>query len=612
VTPRTVRRRLGLRAFAGIAWRAGPLLTGGVIGAVAVATAAALLGVTAAGAAVGRVPGVIAYGLGSSAGRAALAWTVVCALGFVVQRAAAGLQAAAATALGARIDARLQRRLMDAVMAPSGLRHLEDPATLDLIGVGRETFRGGWARPGRIASTGGGLVAGYLSLAGACVVLARFRPAVGIVLFAAGAWAAYEDKVASRVEAAHHYGSSTESRRAEYLYELGVNPPAAKEVRIFGLSRFVRDGYRRVWRRSMAGVLARPGPRPAAATSVLGLVALGALVWVCRAAFTGDVPLGPAAGYVQVVILVPLAVQQASWTGLQTELGLATLNRYQEAVDAVAAGEAPPGRGAAGLPRAVIRFGNVTFTYPGAYEPALRDLNLDIPAGESLAIVGVNGAGKTTLIKLLCRLYEPTSGRITVDGIDLADLDLDAWRTRIAPVFQDPTRFPVSARANVEFGRPSATGHEQAVAAAAERAGIRPVVEALPHGWETPLSAEYADGADLSGGEWQRMAMARAFFAVDHGAGVLVLDEPAAHLDARAEADLYDRFLTITRGLTTVVISHRFSTVRRATSIVVLDAGGVLEQGSHKELLALDGTYATMFRLQAARFTDRPETESAG
>ncbi len=271
------------------------------------------------------------------------------------------------------------------------------------------------------------------------------------------------------------------------------------------------------------------------------------------------------------------------------------------------AADASPGRqgtaGADGLPRQGIRFEDVAFTYPGAERPALQGVTLDLPAGRSIALVGPNGAGKTTLVKLLARLYEPGSGRILVDGTDLADLDPGEWRTRLAVIFQDFEHYELPARDNIGFGALALRDDDRAVASAVRLAGASEVVDRLPAGLDTVLSRRYPGGADLSGGEWQKVALARALLAVEGGARVLVLDEPTANLDVRAEAELYDHFLEVTGSCTTVLVSHRFSTVRRADLIYVLDPGGrVVEAGTHDELVARDGRYAELFALQATRF----------
>jgi ATP-binding cassette subfamily B protein len=237
----------------------------------------------------------------------------------------------------------------------------------------------------------------------------------------------------------------------------------------------------------------------------------------------------------------------------------------------------------------------------------LDELDLELEAGHSTAVVGLNGAGKTTLVKLLTRLYQPTGGAIRADGIDIADLDLSSWQRRIAVIFQDFIRYELDARANITLGAAHRLGDDAALLRAAERAGADDVLSALPYGAATTLSSRYRGGVDLSGGQWQRVALARALFAVEAGAGVLVLDEPTAQLDVRAEVAFFDRFLEITEGLTTVVISHRFSTVRRAHRIVLLGEGRVLERGTHDELLSLGGRYAELFELQARRFDDRGE-----
>ena len=256
----------------------------------------------------------------------------------------------------------------------------------------------------------------------------------------------------------------------------------------------------------------------------------------------------------------------------------------------------------ADAPTAAIRFEDVRFAYPGSSRPVLDGLDLELPAGLCTAIVGVNGAGKTTLVKLLTRLHEPTSGRLTVDGTDLADLDVAAWRRQVSVVFQDFVRYELSAADNIAVGAVHARRDAAVLRGAAEKAGIAEAVDALPGGFDTTLSRAYEGGADLSGGQWQRIAIARSLYALEAGARLLVLDEPTSALDVRAEAEFFDHFVELTRGVTSVLISHRFSSVRRADRIVVIDAGRVVEQGTHDELVAADGHYARLFRLQAERF----------
>jgi ABC-type multidrug transport system fused ATPase/permease subunit len=260
-------------------------------------------------------------------------------------------------------------------------------------------------------------------------------------------------------------------------------------------------------------------------------------------------------------------------------------------------------RPADGMPAHHIRFRDVTFAYPAApRRPVLGGLDLEIPAGSSLAIVGQNGAGKTTLAKLLCRLYDPQSGAIEVDGVDLRDLDLESWRGRVAAVFQDFVRFELTLRENVvprETEGGGAGGPDGAVEAALAEAGAGALA-----GLDTVLAKGYSGGTDLSGGQWQRVALARALAAVRLGAGLVLLDEPTAQLDVRGEAEIFERVLAATRSCTTILISHRFSTVRYVDRIAVVEHGVVVELGSHDELMALRGRYWTMFSLQAQRFAE--------
>jgi len=261
-----------------------------------------------------------------------------------------------------------------------------------------------------------------------------------------------------------------------------------------------------------------------------------------------------------------------------------------------------PAHPAPNAPAREIRFRDVTFAYPGAGKPVLEGFDLTIAAGSSLAIVGQNGAGKTTLAKLLCRLYDPQEGAIEVDGVDLRDFDVEAWRARVTAVFQDFIRFELPLRDNVAPGG----APEEAVRTALADAGASSLASL-----DTPLARGYEGGTELSGGQWQRVALARALCAVRQGAGLVLLDEPTAQLDVRGEAEIFERLLAATRKATTILISHRFSTVRLADRICVLEQGRVIELGTHDELMAKGGRYRTMFDLQAQRFGASTDEEGA-
>jgi ATP-binding cassette subfamily B protein len=299
----------------------------------------------------------------------------------------------------------------------------------------------------------------------------------------------------------------------------------------------------------------------------------------------------------------------------QTQFGMISLDGVQGFERGVAAFDEravqlEPRRNPSDLSHREIRFEGVGFRYPGSDRAVLDGLELAIPACQCTAIVGLNGAGKTTLVKLLARLYEPTDGRVLVDGIDIRSFGVDDWRRQIGVIFQDFNRYELTAAENIGFGAVELRDNRERIREAARRAGMLATLEHLPNGLDTPLARQYEGGTELSGGQWQRVAIARALFALENGASILVLDEPTAALDVRAEAAFFEKFVDVTRGATAILISHRFSSVRHADNIVVLEGGRVIEQGSHVELLDLNGRYAELFRLQAERFAeDEAETE---
>ena len=346
--------------------------------------------------------------------------------------------------------------------------------------------------------------------------------------------------------------------------------------------------------------------RSVLASLALVLAANGLVLWQLASAALGHrLALGGLVVYASAAVGTSMiAFGGLNWALDSAAAPVAAVARLKAAMGR--AGTITPGtRPADGMPAHQIRFREVTFAYPAAPDrPVLKALDLEIPAGSSLAIVGQNGAGKTTLAKLLCRLYDPQSGAIEVDGTDLKDLDTESWRARVTAVFQDFVRFELTLRENVApretgGGAPGDAALDDTVRAALAEAGADGLA-----GLDTVLAKGYSGGTELSGGQWQRVALARALAAVRLGAGLVLLDEPTAQLDVRGEAEIFERVLAATRSCTTILISHRFSTVRHVDRIAVVEHGAVVELGSHEELMALRGRYWTMFSLQAQRFAE--------
>jgi ABC-type multidrug transport system fused ATPase/permease subunit len=523
---------------------------------------------------------------------------------FVSLQVLSPIHQAVSANLGDRTAAWLYDRLTEACVRPPGMGHLEDPSLTSDLTVAREFDLGMTGPPLSISMDF--IASGMVEMIGgiaSAVVLARYAWWAPIVL--GGAWLAthwllresaiWHDRNTEEVRAAQ--------RDADYAYRMAVDPPASKELRLFGLSGWTIERFiaRRTRLHELQYAATRLRERPVI-WSVLLVVSANVIVFwfLASAASAGRISLGEVVVYVQSAIGVSMiAFGGFSWALDGAAAPVEAVLRLEPAMrpaGALRAGD----RRADRTPAREIRLRDVTFAYStgaakthSAGAPVLEHFDLTIPAGSSLAIVGQNGAGKTTIAKLLCRLYDPQSGAIEIDGVDIREFDLASWRSRVAAVFQDFIRLELPLRDNVA----PAGAPDDIVRAALESAGATNLATL-----DTVLARGYEGGTDLSGGQWQRIALARALAAVKLGAGVVLLDEPTAQLDVRGEAEIFDRLLAATRHCTTILISHRFSTVRHADRICVLEHGRVIELGTHDELMALGGRYRTMFDLQAQRF----------
>ncbi|HKF17934.1 MAG TPA: ATP-binding cassette domain-containing protein [Candidatus Dormibacteraeota bacterium] len=516
---------------------------------------------------------------------------------FVALNALGPVHEAVAADLGARAGAWLDDRLIDACTRPPGLGHLEQRDLADELAASRN-FDLGLASPPLQTSMpqiGNGF-AEILSGLAQAAVLAGYR--WWAALLVAGAWASTHVllRESSLWKAWASESVTEEQRHVEYAYRLAVDAPAAKEIRLFGLADWAVDRFAARRRRMTEALFRERRLRMRPMRWSMAAIVLGnGLVFgsLARDALAGGLGLGSLVAFAQATIgTSALAFGEFDWWFRQSAQPIPKvldLAERMEPAGSLAVGH----RHAGGVPGQEVRLRDVRFAYASADTPVLDGFDLSIPAGASLAIVGPNGAGKTTLAKLICRLYDPQAGAILIDGVDLREFDLDSWRARIAAVFQDFVRYELPLRDNVAPADAPAPEALRALdlAGAAELADLA-----------TILSRAYEGGTELSSGQWQRVALARALCAVGLGAGVVLLDEPTAQLDVRAEAEIFDRILQAARGCTTILISHRFSTVRHADRICVLEHGRVIELGSHEELMALGGRYRTMFDLQAARF----------
>ncbi len=497
--------------------------------------------------------------------------------------------------LRAQLGQRVNVMILDKALTLS-LAQFEDSEFYDKLTRAR---REASSRPLSLVMRTFGLAQNAVSLASYAVLLASFSPWAVLVLILAGLPAFVAETKFSGDAFRLFRWRSPETRMQLYLETVLAREDHVKEVKLFGLGARLLARYRAIFdklyledrrltiRRDVWGF----------ALGLIGTAAFyGAYGWIAVTAVAGAITLGQMTMY----LLLFRQGQSAVSAGLsaigglyEDNLYLSTLYDYLETPVTQQGGNALKGPD----PADGVRFEHVSFSYPDELQPALTDINLHLRPGSSLALVGENGSGKTTLIKLITRLYEPSAGRILIDGLDLREWDERRLRERVGVIFQDFARYQMLVGENVGAGDEPYFDDETRWAAAAEQGRAAEFIASLPKGYQTQLGKWFKDGRELSGGQWQKIALSRAFMR--RSADILVLDEPTAAMDAQAEAEVFEHFQKLARERITILISHRFSTVRMADQIAVLDAGRVVEIGSHAELMQNDGVYARLFTLQA-------------
>lgn len=532
---------------------------------------------------------------------------------------ATGLAAAALPGIGRYLRAQTGRvagvratdRLFAATEQQVGLRRFEDPVFLDRLRLAQE----GSASTGQLVDAVSGTAHGALSLVGFVGSLLVISPVMTTLVLLTAVPAVIAELLLSRSRAGMQWATEQTHRREFFYSRLLTGVQAATEIRLFGIGAFLRA--RMMGERRRANAAERRMDRreltvQGGLTALSAAVAGGGLWWAISAARHGTLGIGDvtmflaAVGGVQTALDLLTASIASAHGRLLTFTHYVAVTRAEPDLPAVATGDAPELRRG-------IEFRDVWFRYSDDHPWVLRGVGLTIPHGRAVALVGLNGAGKSTLVKLLCRMYDPTRGRILWDGVDLRDIPPSALRERVSAVFQDHMNYDMTARDNIAVGDIAALDRPEAIRQAAIRAGVHDRLAGLPHGYDTLLTrmffseAEKEDpdtGVVLSGGQWQRLALARAF--VRDGRDLMILDEPSSGLDPEAEHEVHAQMRRYRSGRTSLLISHRLSAVREADLIVIVDGGRVTELGTHETLMQTDGHYARLFRLQAAGYQDAP------
>ena len=507
------------------------------------------------------------------------------------QRGISASQSLLRALLGQRVNVMILEKAMTLELS-----HFEDSEFYDKLTQAR---REASSRPLSLVTRTFGLVQNAISLTSYSVLLFAFSPWAVVILVAAGLPSFFAEAKFSGDAFRLFRWRSPDTRMQMYLETVIAREDGVKEVKLFQLGPRLLQRYRDIFRKLFVEDR-RLTIRRDSWGFVLGLLSTGALYaaygWIVMTTIAGAITLGAMTMYL-VLFRQGQSAVSASLTAVsgmyEDNLYLSNLYEYLEQPVPTRLGDAIAGP----EPECGLEFDNVSFVYAGAKEKALSNISLQIKPGESLALVGENGSGKTTLIKLLTRLYEPTEGRILLDGLDLRQWDVEALRQRIGVIFQDFGRYQFSVGENIGAGDVRHIDDKERWREAATTGLAAPFIEEMPDSYDTQLGRWFKGGRELSGGQWQKVALSRAFMRSD--ADILVLDEPTAAMDASSEAEVFEHFRTASNNKMTILISHRFSTVRAAAQIVVIHQGKILERGTHDSLLAEDGQYAHLFNLQA-------------